>query len=502
MSCRINAGKVTTGIRAAAAVLFSAVCLAGCSKVDDRLGLGLVPDDQRAVVLTDTIAVATEGYQTIPDSMRMQIYQTMPDSISSQNQGFILSGVLQSPETGLTATSGVMQFLPAVTDKTYTYGFRPVIDKVVLTLQVYDVQGDTTIGRQKEFYIYEVQGGTISSDSDKYFTFFDPTTVIRPDPLFSFKFSGVANNIFKVRLDKDAPDSSHVFPAGTDFLNRIIADTIRTGTSDASTLFHKKFGGFYIAPAPGTDPASGAIIYMRVDPTTSYNTYFTVYSRNFDQTTLAPKDTLTTEYWFDSSYNTSIISVRHDYTGTPIQTALDNGTTAPLATVYSHSPAGATPMIRFTDQFTARMKALMTYKGEQYGSLAVNRAEIRIPITTPGDIPFLNRSPQRLGMYYNYNTYTPIPDFAYAYESQGGTIPFGGYLQRARGFYSMDITSYLQNLATKPSTTRRDVYLGMPPIYQLISTGYYYFFDPVFSNVYTAIDATKIEVIMTYTLIK
>jgi hypothetical protein len=67
----------------------------------------------------------------------------------------------------------------------------------------------------------------------------------------------------------------------------------------------------------------------------------------------------------------------------------------------------------------------------------------------------LDGSMKRVGSYLNPNTLAYTPDYLYAYEysaqqQTGGEdymLPYNGYLDRSRGFYKMDITSYIQQLA-------------------------------------------------------
>lgn len=529
---------MTKSGKRAAAALFSALCLVGCTSVDDKLGVDLVPVDQQAIIRIDTLGGVD----------MLKAYQGLPDSMVTSNQGFIMFGVMQDPDAGTTTISGAAQYLPNV-DKTFTFGYNPVADSLILVLDVTGVEGDTTTAKQKEFYIYEMAGGTMNYTST-YFKFFDPAAsgmlenyTPGGEPLFKFKFSGGITDSLHVTLWSRVTTLENMTSKSQAFIDKLLSMT--TGDMVTSTAFHTKYGGLYITPAPTTVPADGAIpqanLNIRTVSTTSsdglytynysYTSYFILYSHNFDQTTGEIKDKDTTQYWFvqqDPDYgtvlpNASAISIKHDYSATPIQAALDNGTDTtaiPLPVVYSHSPMGATPMIRVTGKLVNSLNALRIV-GADTLALAVNRAELQIPITSTA-VPFLDRSPQRLGMYYKYQNnnsspivvslnplviipvYTPIPmpDFLFPLESQGYTLPFGGYLQRAKGYYSMDVTSYVQQLE-KGSAPSMDSYFGMVPTANVDYTGaYYYTLTNAFSDAYTAMDGTKLKLIITYTLIR
>lgn len=56
----------------------------------------------------------------------------------------------------------------------------------------------------------------------------------------------------------------------------------------------------------------------------------------------------------------------------------------------------------------------------------------------------------RLGIYTSYKDLKAIPDYAYAYEASYGTVlAYGGYMNRSRGCYTMDISMYVQELWNK-----------------------------------------------------
>ena len=53
----------------------------------------------------------------------------------------------------------------------------------------------------------------------------------------------------------------------------------------------------------------------------------------------------------------------------------------------------------------------------------------------------------RLGLYTNYKKLSGITDYAYAYEkTYSTTLTYGGYINRSRGCYVMDITGHVQSM--------------------------------------------------------
>ena len=60
----------------------------------------------------------------------------------------------------------------------------------------------------------------------------------------------------------------------------------------------------------------------------------------------------------------------------------------------------------------------------------------------------LNSSLTRLGIYTDYKTLTPIPDYLYSQESSG-VLYFNGYMNRSLACYEMNISSYIQSLVNE-----------------------------------------------------
>ena len=102
----------------------------------------------------------------------------------------------------------------------------------------------------------------------------------------------------------------------------------------------------------------------------------------------------------------------------------------------------------------------------------------------------MDKSQTRLVLYTNYKTLSAIPDYAYAYEQNySTTLAYGGYINRSRGCYVMDITGYAQSLwnsyqsakaelgadapwdELKEKIKNRTIYLG-PEAYSVYTTTY------------------------------
>ncbi|MDR0510374.1 MAG: DUF4270 domain-containing protein [Rikenellaceae bacterium] len=468
-------------------VLAAFSAFSSCTKVDDSLGLDLVPDNQRSVILIDTLSTGL-----------LETSQRLADSVVSSKQGIILFGEHYDALSGRTATAGIVQFLPFVKE-TY-FGTGATVDSLLFDLTLARLVGDTAVNPARQFDVYAVLPEKLSYDST-YYVNFDPSTILGPK-LFSFEHSGPS--AYKTIVL--SPAKNTVTADGWAFMNRL-RDASKE-INDSEDKFHKEFGGFYIVQdaaslAPGT---TGAIYEMNIGVDSYYTVYssMTIYAHNYEGGQV--KDTLAVSYHFidgSTAYrNTSLTTVRHDYTNTPVEQSLTDTENNGFAYhVYEHSPAGAKPVLTFTDtligknattgELTGRIASMMTRDGVSYSALAVNRAQLIIPLKERS-LETLNNSAYRLGMYYKYETFAPIPDWAYSYESYygEGSIPYGGYLARGLGYYSMDITSYVQQLISYPDKVGRNITIGSTPSAALLTAPF------------TQIDGAGIQLILTYTLIR
>ena len=95
---------------------------------------------------------------------------------------------------------------------------------------------------------------------------------------------------------------------------------------------------------------------------------------------------------------------------------------------------------------------------EGYRTVAINQALLSIYVDGVTDggwgqgfsqkvIERFDASISRLGPYTDFKTLTPVSDYAYDYEQQYEvTLPYGGYLNRSLGCYTLNISSHIQRL--------------------------------------------------------
>jgi len=466
----------------AAALMASALFTIGaCTKIDDRLGAGLVPKNQQMQIMINT--PSGDGVMTL-------LYKR--DSIPSSRTGYAWLGQTTDAVFGRRTASAVLQFLPSSWGYDYHgYGLDPIVDSAVIFTALSAVKGDTT--QVQRFDVWDIAGTqeALRRDTTYYANF--PIDKYKGRKLFSFSHKGRRNVVSRLMPTAE----------GKKYLDSIVH--IKWDDYLSDSLFHLKFQGLYITPAEDSPAAaaiygnslasSGLMLYVRnhdtIDRTAIYDTMVTAFSfRDTDQAS-------SSAYYDDgvSWPNVSVNMSAFDYTGSTLgglQAQTKNftdtlATSTPLSKVYVQSGGGVGTYIRFTDEMIAELRDLRTSVGVDGKDLAINRAALRIWLdTAPGEATpsteAMDASISRLGSYLLPQSLGGIPDYQYVYEAylqqttSSYTLPYGGYLNRSNGYYDLDVTSYVQQLMKikegDPSYmyTHPAFYLA-PDAYNIFGTG-------------------------------
>ncbi len=429
--------------RLGAAIIIAASTTA-CTEVDDRLGAGMLPENQQMEIEMTTFSNGVKTY----------LYRE--DSIPSSRTGYAFFGRMKDDENvfGAQTSSVLLQFLPMALPYTSADGFgiEPIVDSMCIVLALNDVRGDTT--RVQNFDVYDVvrneTRGVLERGKMYYNNF--PISEYRGEKLFSFSHTGKRNVQAKL------------FPtaAGKKYLESIVAlkeDNWKIFKDDS--LFRAKYQGLYITPAEGSPAAaavyaadlasSGLLLYVRnhdsLDVTAIYDTIVSPFS--FADTDIPATNTSAAVYWDNVSVNMTAF----DYTSSAFGNVINDtlATSAPLEKVYIQTMAGVGTYLRFTDELVEQIRGL---GGDDNVDIMINQAMMRIyPDGDVEDYRVLDRSLARLGSYRNVKYLSPIPDYLYseevAQQQRDATyrLPYNGWLNRSNGYYEFDITSYTQQLA-------------------------------------------------------
>ncbi len=469
------------------------IMASACTQVDDRLGAGLVPRNQRMEI---EVTSPASGVRTF-------LYRQ--DSVPSSRTGRAYFGRTLDADGvfGAQTSSALVQFLPISLPypKAKGYGIDPIVDSAVIMMVIEGARGDTTV--VQKFEVWDVVPGNeprLHPDSTYYTNF--PIEKYRGEKLFEFSHSGRRD--IETRLLPTA--------AGRAYLDRIVG--IKGDDWDAYTndsLFFSKFHGLHIVPA---DDSPAAALYG-VDLTQSG---FSLHVRNHDTLDVsAIYDTLTTSFLFrdvdapatssSAAQNWNNVSVNmseFDYSGSVLGTLeVQTGgftdtlpTSTPLSTLYVQSMNGVGTYLRFTDDLIEEIRNLrfkIDEEGQRVGKdVAINQAIMKIWIED-NSIEGLDASMARLGSYLDLKTLLPVPDYQYAYEQNENlrrqqeaerngttaapfTLPYGGYLNRSGGYYELAITSYIQQLSRMKEDDPDFMYISPaifigPEAYRVIGLG-------------------------------
>ncbi len=497
-----------------AVTAFLAMTFAGCSEVDDTLGSNYIPDNQQLEI----------GFRQLKGCFETRLYRT--DSIRTSNIDAGLLGSTISDTFGLRTAGFYTQFTWGICpDSVEGFGYRPIFDSLLMGFSVKDFHGDST--RMRSYEVYEViDNSFLAKQTDTlFYGTFDISPYIAPEPAFTFRFPDPERRIY--------PSSTSVklepTERGLDLVERLM---LKKGAYTDNNLdgfynapeFCENFKGLYFKPAADATTTeenslihfklseSGMILYGRnrnqIDPTLIQDTTASLYYFN-DSSSKGGKASINT---FKRDYSQSLLADQH----------FEEQEERSLTEIcLVEGMAGVITEITLTQEFFMQLEQIIEQKAEEgnrYHSLAINQALLCLYDSeadydweklTPNDamIARWDNSIERLGLYSNFKKLIGIADYNYAYEEYYDvTLNYGGYLNRSRGCYLMDIAIYLQELwnsylqdkeAVLEDASKRTIYLG-PEAYDInsfaVTTG------QGMGNSSFGMNAMKLD--LTYTLIK
>ncbi len=407
------------------------------------MGQSLLPENQQMNVEIVTMGDAVETF----------LYRH--DSIPSSRMGGAWLGrmVDERGVFGARTNGALLQFLPI--SKPYEteegYGIDPIIDSMTVVFDVVDIAGDQNV--EQVFEVYDVVEGPewLSRDS-VYRANFDIERY-RGEKLFEFTHRG-RGDVAAMLLPT---------AAGRAYLDSIVHLGWEDYTVD--TLFRRKFHGLYITPSESSPAAaavwkadlvgSGLRLHVRnhdtLDVSAIYDTLTTLFS--FHDNDVTDPQTGEVTQWNNVSIGLSRFSFDGSRLG-ELEAATGGftdtlSTSVPLSTVYVQSMGGVGTYLRFTEEFVETIKGL----GSDRQDVMISQAMLRLSL---GDtsVAAQDASVNRLGSYQKYTYLSPIPDYQYVNEARYQTgqdpsyrLPYNGFLNLSNGYYELDITAYVQQLA-------------------------------------------------------
>ncbi len=426
----------------------------GCQKVDDTLGEEFVPNNQEMKLRTATLRGCFET----------GLFRA--DSIPTSNLESCVIGATVNRDTfGLREAGMFTQYKWIGAPADTVFGYRPIFDSIQLILSVNNFDGDTT--RKQRYEIFEVKDNSFLTQSKDsvFYGSFDIDPYLESEPSFTFDFPDQARGIYT--------NSSAVTLSPTARGRQLVSRLMLQSGGITKEIFGdqaewlRQFKGLYIRPAALPADAEGSMVSFKLD-----ESGLVLHGRNRSEIDPALiRDTTAATYYFyyesgDDEYdqygNQSINTFRHDYTGTLLgefQFDEHGNGTEPSGALFVEGMSGVVGRITLTESLFEQLEDLLEQEeaasGVRFTDMAFSKAtlyfygreaapewqELQL---TPSLIDWLDGSLPRLGLFTDYNKQRTIADYNVYYEQQGYALPYGGYLNRSWGCYTMDVKDWLQ----------------------------------------------------------
>lgn len=463
---------------------------------------------------------------------RTSLYHTDSLLSSNVNNGYI--GVEHNDTFGMrsSALASSIIFMNSV-DKETGFGYKPIFDTMTLVLTINDYGVDTLTPVRYE--IYELNKPLLGSvvnaaDTSAYSNCTMESAYDPSKPLFTFTFPDGEKTGPNTRTIDLTPVDMSRNGQTWDFVRRMMLipedyDTNKEWdgyAKDTDSLYssekkwQQKFHGIYIKPVlESVDKTKRGALYSF--DLKSSGLQLMGRNRNPKDPTLI-QDTIGANYYFydetldgytddygnfiegpDDVLNISVNSIKHDYSGSLLDgidfaaydkdgKKLPNSARDEVAECYVEGFAGVATEIYFTDEFLAELKRASYLDPEntdtKYRAVGINQCRLYVYLKGADYnwdeninnahllTPLMNNSITRLGSYIGYSKLNCIADYDPEYETTYSTeLSYGGYLNRSRGCYEMDITGFMQRLYNyvnslekiedyDETVTPRAIYLG------------------------------------------
>lgn len=463
---------------------------------------------------------------------RTSLYHTDSLLSSNVNNGYI--GVEHNDTFGMrsSALASSIIFMNSV-DKETGFGYKPIFDTMTLVLTINDYGVDTLTPVRYE--IYELNKPLLGSvvnaaDTSAYSNCAMESAYDSSKPLFTFTFPDGEKTGPNTRTIDLTPVDMSRNGQTWDFVRRMMLipedyDTNKEWdgyAKDTDSLYssekkwQQKFHGIYIKPVlESVDKTKRGSLYSF--DLKSSGLQLMGRNRNPKDPTLI-QDTIGANYYFydetldgyrddygnfiegpEDVLNISVNSIKHDYSGSLLDgidfaaydkdgKKLPNSARDEVAECYVEGFAGVATEIYFTDEFLAELKRASYLDPEnadtKYRAVGINQCRLYVYLKGADYnwdeninnahllTPLMNNSITRLGSYIGYSKLNCIADYDPEYETTYNTeLSYGGYLNRSRGCYEMDITGFMQRLYNyvnslekiedyDETVTPRAIYLG------------------------------------------
>lgn len=423
----VSVKKFNKRIMEIVAIASISIVASSCTDFSNTFGNNLIPPDQDM----DT---------RIDSSLYLRTSLFKVDSVATTNVSTVVSiGSYIDPQVGRVSSQSFSNYVPYsffVKNKTSIkdFGTDPVCDSIVMSLEVIGAKGDTV--NYFDYEVYRVRNFRANPDT-AYYTNFDMSPYLDATPMASFSSKGLFDTLR--------------FSLPMDYARELVALSQEDKKYyDEDTLFHSRFNGLYIKSKSDADQTQAGNI-INIDYTgCDIKLYY--HNKNAES-----PDTGYMQYKFrtvsnqETKYNTSFETVQHDYSFSDlsiggVDPALIGVEDANTEYCYAQGMAGVGTWVHIDMESVARLKRYVV-DTMGYKTIGIHRAELRFKMVE-NNWENYNKSYTKVGLYYNFVDAKFMPDYSPQIDDnegvQGGY--FGGRLNRSLGYYSMDISSYMQRL--------------------------------------------------------
>ncbi len=393
-------------------LLISLFILSGCQNTDS-IGLEIDPSTGINGNFIDTVTVRTA---TVKD-----------DSVETSSLTQYPLGYFNDPLFGTTSASIALS--AGTTVSGITFGTSPILDSAVLVLHYGDeFYGDSTSRFRVEVrqLAEQLQVGQAYYNNRN----FSVNNSIIASQLVTFrpKDSVRVTEIVTGAPDVDKTKAPQVrIPLDPAFItnNFLNADPSHFASNEAFNRFIK---GFYLSVNPAQTIGPGGVVFLNLADSSRLDLYYRNTNSN------SGTDTINMSFPISSSKNPVAAKFNHDYTGTNVQTQLNNPNTE-YSYTYVQGLGGLRTRVRFPYLENLR----------NIGTLTINKAELVISVE--GGTDDFKPAP-RLTFYMTdiAKQRQFVPDFSTNPAVGLTDIQFGGFYDASKKRYVFNVTTYIQDI--------------------------------------------------------
>lgn len=422
-------------------LLISLFLFASCENTS-TIGLEIDPNSAVEGALVDTLTISS---------------RTMTDDVSSTGglTRYPL-GYLKDPVFG--TTESILAMSVGLPSNAYAFGTTPTLDSAVLVLNYSgEFHGDSTqnytISVNQLVNDLAIEESSLSNRVYPYNSQVIGTKTTRLFPTSKFKITDIVvgnkdtlksvNPQIRIKLDNA-------------FIQNNIVN-LPEASLKTDAIFKSLFKGLSVLV--NNPNGGGAMMFLDFASTNSNLSLY--YKHSNTTTTPATIDTISVDFPLGNASNRVAASIKHNYTGTPIETQL-NSPNQQYAVTYLQPLVGLRNKISFPT---------LTKFSESAGKIAVNKAELVIDLANGSDTKPFEAAP-RLTLYrYDIaEQRVNLPDID---PNDNRVLPdaiiYGGYFNSVTRQYVFVITSYIQDLISN-KTKDYGTFLAPTPTNEFLIT--------------------------------